>query len=186
MRKIRLIIVSSNYSTVVYTNYGVSLSIVRQIKFTSSNIDCLNIKLVRVSIYLLQFRLNVYYRFGKSNLVFDVLSWLFTRSIKIDYIDALDIDNYVYNQVVVIINNVFRVKIQQRYLEDSVWKRLLSVLRKLAVAVVDEVLSTTTKAQSISTKTLLIATKAQSSSIKVSLTTIEVQSIFAETFLLLR
>lgn len=77
-------------------NYDASSSIVKQIKLTSSNIDRLNIKLVRASIYLSQFRLNVHHRFDKFNLMSNALSRLLIRSIKMNHIDALDIDDKVY------------------------------------------------------------------------------------------
>jgi len=127
IRKIKLIIVSLDYFIVVYIDYRVSFSIVKQIKFTLNNTNRLNIKLVRVSIYLSQFRLNIYYRFEKSNLVFGTLSQLSTRSTKINYIDAFNINNYynktktyIYNQAIIVINNIFRIKIQKRYLENLV------------------------------------------------------------------
>lgn len=154
-------VVSFDHPIVIYTNHEASSSIVTQIKLTSSNIDRLNMKLVRASIYLSQFRLSVHHKFDKSNIVSNALSRLSIRFIKMDNVDALDVDSeiYAYNQVVVMMNDDFRSIIQKSYQEDLVWKRLLSMLRKLVVAV---------------------ATKASSSVVNVSSRTIENSSSSSE------
>ena len=60
----------------------------------------------------------MHHKFDKSNLILDVLSRLSIKSIKIDHIDALNIDDfyyettiYAYNQTIVIMNDAFRVKV---------------------------------------------------------------------------
>jgi len=52
----------------------------------------------------------VHHKFDKSNLISNALSRLLIKSIKVNNIDAFDIDDkiYVYNQIVIIINNAFR------------------------------------------------------------------------------
>ena len=57
VRKLRLIILSFDHLTIVYTNHVVNSTIVNQTKLTSSNMKKLNIKLIRAFIYLSQFRL---------------------------------------------------------------------------------------------------------------------------------
>ena len=59
---------------VIFTNHFVNIFIVKQITLISNNIDKLNLRLIRVSIYLSQFRLNIKYKFDKKHVIFDVLS----------------------------------------------------------------------------------------------------------------
>ena len=76
VRKLRMMIFNVEYFIVVYTDHVVNSIIVNQTKFIFNSIKKLNIKLVRVSIYLFQFRFKIYYRFDKFNLIFDALSRL--------------------------------------------------------------------------------------------------------------
>ncbi|KAG7004443.1 hypothetical protein G7Y79_00025g057290 [Physcia stellaris] len=61
---------------VVFTDHAANTSIAKQITMNSSNTDKLNLRLVRASVYLSQFRLKVKYRSGKDHVVPDALSRL--------------------------------------------------------------------------------------------------------------
>ena len=65
---------TTKYIIVIFTNYFVNIFIVKQITFASNNIDKLNLRLIRISIYLSQFRLDIKYKLDKKHVIFDVLS----------------------------------------------------------------------------------------------------------------
>jgi hypothetical protein len=76
VRKVRHIILSSKLGTIVYTDYSAIVAIAKQDSLSSSSTDKLNLRLVRASLYLSQFSLDVRYRSGPLNIVPDVLSRL--------------------------------------------------------------------------------------------------------------
>jgi hypothetical protein len=76
VRKVRHIIFSSKLGIIVYTDYLVIVTIAKQNNLSFSSTDKLNLRLIRVSFYLSQFSLDVRYRFGLLNIVFNVLSRL--------------------------------------------------------------------------------------------------------------
>ena len=110
------------YSIVIYTNYIVNFTIINQIKFTSNNVDKLNFKFVRAFIYLSQFRLRVFHRIDKFNVISNILSRLFTiRHNSIDVkIDNLNIESFhaeiekptenAINKILIEMSNDFRKK----------------------------------------------------------------------------
>lgn len=65
-------------TTMIFIDYFVHISIVRQTSLIFSNIDKLNLKLIKIFVYLSQFNLNVRYKFEKRNIVYDVLFRLLT------------------------------------------------------------------------------------------------------------
>ena len=126
MRKLKLMILSFEHLIVVYIDHDVNISIVNQIKLISSNMKKLNMKLVRASTYLSQFRLLMYHRFEKSNIVFDVLNRLSSNFDKRDDVNDLNVDSYhdiefvydivyAFNQAIVIMIARFRERLQKEY-----------------------------------------------------------------------
>ena len=78
IRKIRHMIESAKQINVILIDHTANISIVKQTTFANNNTDKLNFRLIRASIYLSQFRLNVKYRPGKKHVIPDVLSRLFS------------------------------------------------------------------------------------------------------------
>lgn len=66
IKKIRHMIETIIKTTVIITDYSVNTSIARQISLFFNNIDKLNLKLVKVILYLSLFDLNVRYKFKKN------------------------------------------------------------------------------------------------------------------------
>ena len=62
---------------IVYIDHVVNTSIARQIILNFVNTNKLNLRLMRISIYLSQFRLNVKHRSDKKHVISDALSRLF-------------------------------------------------------------------------------------------------------------
>jgi hypothetical protein len=76
IRKIAHMIKSSKHSTIIYTDYEISSVITAIIKLITSSTNRLNMKLIRVFMYLSQFRLNIRHRSKKFNIISDALSRL--------------------------------------------------------------------------------------------------------------
>ena len=91
-------------------------------------------KLIRVSIYLFQFRLNVRYKFDKSHVIFDAFNRLFIKICMFnDKNDVFDIENfhenminskndviYVYNSDLITMFENFKLKFRQNYQFDKI------------------------------------------------------------------
>ena len=78
IKKIRHMIETATKTTVVFIDHSANTSVARQTTFSFSNIDKLNLKLIRISVYLFQFDLDVGCKFDKANIVFDALFRLLT------------------------------------------------------------------------------------------------------------
>ena len=105
MKRIRHIIETSKYIIIIYIDHVVNSSITRQIKFINNNVNKLNMKLIRVSIYLSQFRLNIRYKSKRFHIIFDTFNRLSTRNIMFsDKNNVLDIENF-YNDMINSKNN---------------------------------------------------------------------------------
>ena len=61
---------------IIYTDHSAVINIIKQIKLIFNNIDKLNLRLIRASIYLSQFSLDIRHKSNKQHIVFDVLSKL--------------------------------------------------------------------------------------------------------------
>ena len=69
-------------SIIIYTNHFAIVFIIQQIKLSSSSIDKLNFRLIRVSIYLSQFSLKIKYKFENQHVVSNAFSRLFIDALK--------------------------------------------------------------------------------------------------------
>ena len=75
IKKIRYLIEVIEISlTIIYTSYSTTISILKQIIFNISNIDKLNLRLIRVFQYFLNFNIVLRHTFEKLNIILDVLS----------------------------------------------------------------------------------------------------------------
>lgn len=121
----------------IFTNYFANSFIVRQTTLISSNIDKLNLRLVRAFIYLSQFRLNVKYYFDKLYVILDVLLHLLATKSSIeanfDNLETFDLDNYynkyvnlkllnqiyIYQDTLIVIILEFKNKILDKYVKKN-------------------------------------------------------------------
>jgi hypothetical protein len=120
---------ASEHITIIYTNHDANTTIVAQISLSITNIDKLNLKLIRASIYLSQFRVEIRHRSDKSNIVLDALSRLSTKSLSA--FDSLDLrnlnivvkdssnSNFVESETLTVISNEFKQKLIQNYVNES-------------------------------------------------------------------
>ena len=145
MKRIKHLIETFKHVTIIYIDYVVNSFITRQIKLIISNVNKLNMKLIRVSIYLSQFRLNVRYKLDKSHIIFDALSRLSINNCMFnDKNDVLDIENfhedmidskndviYAYNSDLITMSKNFKLKFRQDYRFDKVWIKILTMFEFL-------------------------------------------------------
>ena len=150
IRRIRYIIKTTKYIIVIFTNHFVNIFIVKQITFANNNINNLNLRLIRVSIYLSQFRLDIKYKFSKKHVIFDVLSRFSSNNelvvaqfnlrnildLNIYYDKIINsfcskqIDNiYVLQKLLIIMSNDFRQRVIIDYNKKKIWQNLLIMLK---------------------------------------------------------
>ena len=117
-------------SMIIYTDHSVAILISKQTTLITSNIDKLNLRLVRVSQYLFSFNLIVRHKADKFNIVSNALSRLQTSLIHInttdEVLDALQTDTY--HITLMKISNDFKKKLIEAYQSDISWKKILIML----------------------------------------------------------
>lgn len=145
IRKLRIIIVNFDLFIIVYIDHVVNTTIIKQTKFIFNNVDKFNLKLIRTLIYLSQFKLKVFHRIDKFNIVFDVFNRLFINRYSTSHmtIENFDIESYhaflksskndviyVYNESLVIMSNDFRNQLLVDYESDKIWNSIYDMLIK--------------------------------------------------------
>ena len=124
---------------VVFVDHVVNIFIIKQIIFINNNTNKLNFRLIRIFIYLSQFRLDVKYRFDKNYVILDVFSRLsfdnesiiirrnnFDDNLNFNFyfIDVLDFSNdsncYVYQEFLINMSNEFRKQITNDYVNEKI------------------------------------------------------------------
>ena len=136
IRKIAHMIKTFKYSTVIYIDHGANLVIATETKFSTTNIDKLNLKLIRASIYFFQFRFEFRHRFDKFNIVFDVLSRL--PNVKSKNENNLNINAknpetdhvYAYAISFMKMSTDFKNELKNDYEKNPSWKKIKSILKK--------------------------------------------------------
>ena len=124
------------FSIIIYTNHFVAVFISRQITFTISSNDKLNLRLMRVSQYLFDFNLSVRHKIDKTNVMSNVLFKLQIDVIITDKIDVLEslyehilkftqtdlilkTSLYFYHVTLVEMSNDFKIRLKQTYQNDE-------------------------------------------------------------------
>lgn len=136
LRKLRHMIESSRQPTVVYTDHASTVGISTQTSMNTVALERLNLRLIRASQYIQQFRLQVFHRPGKSNTVADALSRLTTKqnkNIKYNEPDLDSIDAYFtdhgYTASSIQLSTQLKKRIIEGYCDDPRTTRIIEVLR---------------------------------------------------------
>ena len=112
----------ANYFITIFIDYDVNSIIVNQIKLSISFVNKFNFELIKISIYLLQFRIKNFHSNEKSNIIFDVFFCLLIvcNKLKNHTIDNFNVDvtNKLIDTLMQIIDD-FRKKIINDYNENS-------------------------------------------------------------------
>ena len=80
IRRITYMIKNFKHVTIIYTDHEINSSIVVETKLNITNIDKLNMKLIRAFIYFSQFRIEMRHRFDKFNIISNALNRLSMKS----------------------------------------------------------------------------------------------------------
>ena len=106
-------------SMIIYTDHSVAILISKQTTLITSNIDKLNLRLVRVSQYLFSFNLIVRHKVDKVNVVSNALSRLQASLIHIsttdEVLDTLHFATDAYHITLMKMSNDFKKKLIDVY-----------------------------------------------------------------------
>ena len=133
MRKTRHFIETFQHFTIIFIDHVVNVFIIKQTTFIFNNINKLNLRLIRVFIYLSQFRLNIRYRSDKRHVLSDVLSRLSTNRSFMNENENLDLKSYhvdlknssindqcfVYHETLINMFVVFRQRLIDEYVKEK-------------------------------------------------------------------
>lgn len=140
IRKIRHMIEASEHPTIIYTDHAATLGIVKQTSLNTVSVEKLNLRLVRASEYLQQFRLDVRYKPGRTHFAPDALSCLASRETKrrsdeqqegiLDTLHTAAKETWALATSIVELSGDFKKRLIEGYETDPRWKRILDVLRR--------------------------------------------------------
>lgn len=131
IKKIRHLVKSFVHSSIIQTNHSTILDIVKQkpIVFTTSTMR-LNVRLIRVSQFLRQFRLNVRHKLEKDHIVLDVLSRLASKnhnaSMNSNHLER----NVLHIDVFVQMLKSFYDRIIVEYVQKDYWRRIIQQINE--------------------------------------------------------
>ena len=143
IKKIRHLVESSKHPVIIQTDHSAILDIMKQSSITSTTSTMrLNVRLIRASQFLRQFRLDVRHKPGKEHIVPDALSRLASTtksSLSEDHseLDALyacatqaleDGSVYAYSATMVQMDEAFRESLVLGYGTDSHWTRIAEII----------------------------------------------------------
>ena len=120
--------------TIIFIDHVVNVLITKQTILLFNNIDKLNFRLIRTSVYLFQFRLNIRYRFNKRYVILNTLFRLLTKKLFLNESNNLNLKNYhsdiknlfannqcfAYHEALINISLAFR----QQLIDDYAKKKL--------------------------------------------------------------
>ena len=125
---------------IIYIDHSIITNIVKQIKLFSNSIDKLNLRFVRVSTYLSQFRLNVQHKLEKQHIVFDVFSKLFFNvdivKRMFDSNQSKNIFDMIYHVILIKMSNNFKIQLKETYLKNKRWIKILKLIKSKDIVVV--------------------------------------------------
>jgi hypothetical protein len=131
IKKVRHLIESSplDKPTVIYTDHSSSADLAKQTTLKTTSAEKLNLRLIRASQYMQQFRLRVIHRPGKTNSIADALSRLPTKTASAEN-NPTDLDALLYHVSLVEMSPEFQVKLQEGYKVDRKLARILKMLEQ--------------------------------------------------------
>ena len=133
IRKIRHFIDNSFHITIIYTNHFAIVSIVKQINLSSLSIDKLNLRLIKASQYLSQFKLNIRHKPDKQHIVLDALFKLMSdliieKGMPIFEKGIFD-EIYIFNRFLIEITPEYKKDLRSAYLLEPFWIKIIDLLK---------------------------------------------------------
>ena len=121
---------SFNHTMIINTNHENITKIVKQIKLNSINTNKINLRLIRASMYLSQFRLKIRHRSEKFNIISNAFNRLSTKktthekliNLKTYHDELKNSENdltHAHVMTLVEMNTKFKKQIQQKYFENA-------------------------------------------------------------------
>lgn len=138
--------------TIIWTDHSAIPSIANQTKLSLSNVDKLNLRLIRASTYLSQFRLLIRHKAGRDHVIPDALSKLPAVSDKPAIKRDTAVETQVYNGTIVELSSTFRARLLEAYKKQE-WAAIWSQLKEHAVQAAREA-EKSAKATALTEKTL--------------------------------
>jgi hypothetical protein len=131
VKKLHHMIRASKHLTIIWTNHSVIVSIIKQTKMNTSNTNKLNLRLVRIDMYLFQFDLNVRHKSDRDHVISNALSRLssFDSSAE-EFTDTLK-DVKVYVEILIEMSFTFKTRLIETYKSDREWSSLYVMLKNL-------------------------------------------------------
>jgi hypothetical protein len=134
LRKVRHIVEASREAVIVWTDHAATIAIAKQTSLTTSSTDKLNLRLVQAAAYIQRFRLSIYHKPGKDNIVPDALSRLPTNKPVVEPDSILDTlftePVYAFNTLLVEMDSGFKKALMDGYESDPHWKDILMAVQK--------------------------------------------------------
>ena len=145
IRRARHFIEIFRHVTIIFIDHVVNVSIVKQTTFTFNNTNKFNLRLIRIFIYLFQFRLNIRYRFDKRHVISNVFFKLSIDRSFLNENENLNLKSYhdclkdffvndqcmTYNDMLINMSNVFRQQLIDDYAKKKFWTKLIVMLINL-------------------------------------------------------
>ena len=142
VQRIAHLIKISNHTIVLYTNHEAIIKITNQTKLSFTNIDKQNLKLMKTSMYLSQFRLKIRHRFDKFNVISNVSNKFSMKKRnskkKLDlkhYIEFLknskNDQTYIYVVTLMKMSKFFKNKIILEYFKKNIWPKIKKMIKNL-------------------------------------------------------
>jgi hypothetical protein len=139
VKKLHHMIRASKHSTIIWTNHSVIATIIKQTKMITSNIDKLNLRLVRIDMYLSQFDLDIRHKSKRDHVISDALSRLSTFQNDNEKIsdnsdnNTLD-DINVYVETLIEMFSNFKSRLVSVYKIDKEWFSLYVMLKNVHIS----------------------------------------------------
>ena len=132
-KKIKHLIESSKTFDIVYTDHEATLTIAKQIFFTTFSIDKLNLRLIQISEYIQRFDLTIKHKSEILHVMLDALSRLSTTTLSDKQIQK-NVDekklNVLFTISITKMNEEFKQQFIQKYQQNLVWRKILIILNK--------------------------------------------------------
>jgi hypothetical protein len=131
VKKLHHMIRTSKHFTIIWTDHSVIVSIIKQTKMNTFNTNKLNLRLVKVDIYLSQFDLNVRHKSDRDHVISNALFRLsfFDSSVE-EFTNTLK-NVEVYARILIEMSLAFKTRLIKVYKSDRKWSSLYILLKKL-------------------------------------------------------
>jgi hypothetical protein len=138
VKKLHHMIRASKHSTIIWTNHSVIATIIKQTKMITSNIDKLNLRLVRIDMYFSQFDLDIRHKSKRDHVISDALFRLSTFQNDNEKITD-NSDNKILDDINVYVETLiemffnFKSRLVSVYKIDKEWFSLYVMLKNVHI-----------------------------------------------------